>query len=100
MDRLCGRFQRVFLLVDFYTHFAAKMSKVRNPINDVGVTLVYGLDDPHEAETPQLKFVKRHDMTPADMIGELSGMEKSIFRKLYAGKIAEKMYRLYEYERG
>ncbi len=100
MERLCGRFQRVFLLVDFYTHFAAKMSKVRNPINDVGVTLVYGLDDPHEAETPQLKFVKRHDMTPADMIGELSGMEKSIFRKLYAGKIAEKMYRLYEYERG
>ena len=100
LERLCGKFTKIYLLADFYTHFAAKMSKVRNPINDVGVTLVYGLDDPLEAETSELKFVKRHDMTPADMIGELSGMERAIFRKLYAGKIADKMYRMYEYERG
>lgn len=100
LERLCGKFSKVWLLIDFYTQFAAKMSKVRNPINDVGVTLVYGLDDPLEAETSELKFVKRHDMTPADMIGELSGMEKAIFKMLYAGKIADKMYRLYEYERG
>ena len=100
LERLCGRFSRVWLLMDFYTRFAAKMSKVRNPINDVGVTQVYGMDDPQEAEVPGLKFVKQHTMTPADLINQLKGMEKAIFKKLYAGKLADKMYRLYEYERG
>lgn len=100
LQRLCRRFSRVWLLADFYTHFAAKMSKMRNPINDVGVTQVYGMDDPLEAEVPGLKFAKRHTMTPSDMIDELAGMEKTVFKKLYAGKMSEKLYRLYEYERG
>ena len=31
---------------------------------------------------------------------ELSGMEKRIFEKLYAGSFAKKLYRLYEYRAG
>lgn len=29
-----------------YTEFAAKASKYKNPINEVGVSKVYGLDQP------------------------------------------------------
>jgi hypothetical protein len=37
-------------------------------------------------------------MTPEDLIFQLSPMEQKIFRKLYAGKFASRLYRMYEYE--
>ena len=44
-----------------------------------------------------LSFVREHDMTPLDLIERLAGMEKTVFKKLYAGNTARKMYHLYEY---
>jgi O-methyltransferase involved in polyketide biosynthesis len=99
MARLSDRFEQVRVLMDCYTEFAAKASKYKNPINDVGVTEVYGLDEPEKLETSGLIFVGETDMTPSDLIEQLQGMERTIFRKLYAGSIARKMYRLYEYEK-
>ena len=92
-------FVSVKILMDCYTEFAAKMSKYKNPINDVGVTTVYGLDDPTVLENgTNLTFVKEHVMTPMELIDELQGMERFIFKKLYAGKMASKLYKLYEFE--
>lgn len=99
LDRLCTHFESVSLLMDCYTTFAAKASKVKNPINDVGVTQVYGLDDPKVLETKKLHCVCEREMTPADLITELPKGAQWIFRKLYAGGIARKMYRMYEFER-
>jgi len=39
-------FEKVSVLMDCYTVFAAKASQYKNPINDVGVTKVYGIDNP------------------------------------------------------
>jgi uncharacterized membrane protein len=87
--------------MDAYSVFAAKMSKIKNPINDVGVTDVYGIDDPAAvAAGTSLSFVGEKNMTPEDLIDELCGMENKIFRKLYAGKMASKLYKLYEYKKG
>ena len=97
MAQFASHFDSVHLLMDCYTEFAAKASKVKNPINDVGVTQVYGMDDPKGLEGSGFTFLKTHDMTPADLTEELHGMEKHIFKTLYAGGIARKMYRLYEY---
>ena len=85
--------------MDCYTTFAAKASKYKNPINDVGVTQVYGLDDPTVLEVGTgLEYIREHQMTPEAMINELSGMERTIFGKVYGGEMARKMYRMYEYE--
>ena len=99
LTRLCERFSLVALLTDCYTEFAAKASKYKNPINEVGVTEVTGLDEPQLVEVSGLRFLREHDMTPPDLIDQLQGMEKTVFRKLYAGKVARKMYRLYEYSK-
>ena len=93
-----GHFKSVKLLMDCYTARAARASKYKNPINDVGVTEVYGYDNPQElAEQSGLKFVREHSMTPEKYIDELQGMEKTVFRNLFAGKIASAMYRMYEF---
>ena len=99
LTRLSGHFDSAVLLMDCYTEFAAKASKYKNPINDVGVTEVYGLDDPKMLEDSGLKFLQEQDMTPLDLIDQLQGMEKTIFKKLYAGSVARKMYRMYEYRK-
>ena len=96
---ICAHFGRVQVIMDCYTELAAKLSKYKNPINDVGVTQVYGIDDPRVLEDDALKFKAEHRITPDSLIDELCGMEKRIFKRLYAGGIAEKMYRLYEYEK-
>ena len=98
-DRLCGHFAELALLVDAYSSFAARMSKRRNPINDVGVTEVYGIDDPEDYQCEALGFVKEHEMTPVRYIDELRGLERRVFAKLYAGGFSKKLYRLYEYKK-
>ncbi len=100
LGQICTHFEKVSLLMDCYTEFAAKASKVKNPINDVGVTEVYGLDDPKVLEGNSLKFVCEHEMTPANLVDELHGMEKKVFKIVFAGSVAKKMYRLYEYRGG
>ena len=98
MKDLKSNFNQVAILMDCYTGFAAKASKYKNPINDVGVTAVYGIDDPKLLEEcTGISLVKEHDMTPGRLIDELSGMERAVFRKVFGGKISKKMYRLYEY---
>ena len=96
---LCAHFDSVSLLIDCYTEFAAKMSRYKNPINDVGVTQVYGIDDPKVFTGEGFAFVKEHEMTPDSYINQLKGMEKTIFKKLYAGRMSRKLYKMYEYKR-
>ncbi len=98
-ESLCAHFESIMLLVDAYTTFAAKMSKRRNPINDVGVTEVYGIDTPQAYQSEKLAFVKEHTMIPQKYIDELKGLERFIFAKLYAGSFSKKLYRLYEYQK-
>ena len=95
LDRIAAHFDRICLLMDCYTTFAAKASRYKNPINDVGVTLVHGLDDPTAIEG----FVREIEMTPAELIEVLPGLARRIFRHVFAGRFAKKMYRMYEYRR-
>ena len=99
VESLCSHFENIMLLVDTYTSFAAKMSKRRNPINDVGVTKVYGIDNPQAYQTGKLTFEKEHTMIPKIYIDELKGLERFIFAHLYAGSFSKKMYRLFEYKK-
>lgn len=93
-----NHFEHVNILMDCYTVFAANASRHKNPINDVGVTVVYGMDDPKLLEDcTGIFFVKEHEMTPDTLVNELTGMEKIIFKKVFGGSISKKMYRLFEF---
>lgn len=97
LRRLKARFGTLTVLMDCYTVFGAKATKYKNPINEVGVTQVYGVDDPRELEVEGLSFRQEHDLVPEELIRELPGWEQAVFRKLFAGKFAKGIYRLYEY---
>ena len=83
--------------MDVYTVFGAKASKYKNPINDVGVTIVWGIDDIQTVLTgTSLSCKAEHSMTPDKMISELPSSERWFFKWLFAGAFAKKIYRLYE----
>lgn len=92
-----SHFDSVALMIDFYTTMGAKISKYKNPINDVGVTEVYGTDTPEAFEMDSFSFIKEHNMVPDKLVNELKGMEKCLFRSVYGGKLSKKIYRLFEY---
>ena len=93
-------FHSVKILMDCYSEKAAFASKYKNPIKEVGVTKVFGYDDPQQlASDSGLEFCKEWDMTPERFINRLNGTEKFIFRKLYAGKTAKSLYRMYEFKK-
>ncbi len=99
LESLNRHFSHLSILVDCYTPFAAKMSKIKNPINDVGVSNVFGLESPTILEeNTGVIFLKEHEITPQPLINELRGFEKLIFKFIYAGNMAKKLYKLYEFE--
>ncbi len=92
-------FEKTVLLADFYSEFAAKMSKYKNPVNEVGATIYSGMDNPAELVlNDNIRFVQELDMTPDSLINQLSANEQKHFRRLYAGRFARGLYRLFEYE--
>ena len=93
------KFDKLCLLMDCYSELAAKLSKVKNPINDVGVTKVYGLDNPAVLNTEDFIFNQQLLITPQRYIDELKGFEKKVFQKLYAGNFSKKLYKLYEFKK-
>ena len=97
LQALAKHFQGVSLLMDCYTPLAARLSKIKNPIKDVGVHQVYGVDAPEALSCHGLSFRKEHDMTPPHFLSKLHGMEKTVFQHLYAGALPKKLYRLFEY---
>ena len=93
-------FPNISLLMDCYTERGARATKYKNPVNDVGVTNTYGIDDPKILENGTgFRFVTEHDMTPDEMIDELHGAENFIFKRLFGGRFAKSIYRMYEFER-
>ena len=98
LKRWKAYFGEIRILMDVYTVFGAKASKYKNPINEVGVTQVYGFDDPRALEgSTGITFCQEHDLTPQRLIEKLPKAEQDIFKTLFAGKAAKKIYKLYEY---
>ena len=56
------------------------------------------MDDPRELEPETgLTFLRERDLTPPDLVEQLSGFDRHFFRLMFAGGAAKKIYRLYEF---
>lgn len=87
----------VHVMLDVYTEFGAKASEKKNPINDVGVTRVYGVDDIESVlEGTGVMKVTEHSFTPKHLVDELKPSERGFFKMLFMGKTYGRIYRLFE----
>ena len=99
LQALDKKYRELHILMDVYTEFGVKASKYKNPVNDVGVTKLYGIDDIESVINGlRIRFVKEHSFTPAALVKELTPIERLFFNLLFTGKLYRKIYRLYELE--
>ena len=91
------KYSVLYVLMDVYTELGAKASKYKNPVNDVGVTTVYGIDKIGDIiEGTCLHLKTEHSFTPDHLVVELKASDRRIFRFLFTGRAYKKIYRLYE----
>ena len=97
LQALDKKYREIHILMDVYTEFGVKVSKYKNPVNDVGVTKLYGIDAIGSIiDGLRIRFVKEHSFTPAALVKELTPVERMIFKLLFTGKLYRKIYRMYE----
>jgi len=92
-------FDHCDLLMDVYTEFGVKASAYKNPIQSVGASVCTGVDDPHTLICGDLRYDRELSMTPEAMTQHLKGFERWFFRKMFAGKFAGRIYRMYGYRK-
>ena len=85
--------------MDVYTEFAAKASKYKNPVNDVGVTSLWGIDDIQDVlSNTEIKFIKEHSFTPSKLVDEMKLFDRVLFKMMFTGSVYRKLYRRWELE--
>ena len=99
LQALDKKYRELHILMDVYTKFGVKASKYKNPVNDVGVTKLYGVDSIGRIiDGLRIRFVKEHSFTPAPLVKELAPVDRLFFKMLFTGKLYRKIYRMYELE--
>lgn len=93
------KYADLHILLDVYTKWGANASKYKNPVNEVGVTTLWGIDDMDSVLTDtDLQVIKEHSLTPDYLVQELTKLEQIFFKIIFSKKIYRKIYRLYELE--
>ena len=94
---LAEKYGTLCILADVYTKFGARASKYKNPVNDVGVTKLYWIDDMEGLLSGlPLALLSERTFTPAHLVDELRSGERRFFKLMFTGKKIRKIYRLFE----
>lgn len=85
------------LLFDAYSKKGVRISKIKNPVNQMNAEVKYGIDNPDEflSLNDNLEYVATHLIKKED--NNLHGLTKLIFNNLYCGKISQSIYKIYEF---
>ncbi len=93
------KYSRLHILMDVYTEFGAKISRYKNPVNEVGVTQLYGIEDVQALlQGTNIRLKAEHSFTPDYLVKELKPSERAFFKVMFAKGLYRKIYRLYELE--
>ena len=92
------KYDKLHILMDIYTEFGARASKYKNPVNDVGVTKLYGIDNIQSIlDGLTIRLTAEHSFTPPELVNELKPFDRQIFKLLFTGSLYRKIYRLFEF---
>lgn len=88
----------VTLVFDAYSKKAVKVSKYKNPVNQMNAIIKWGMNEPNDFSklNNNLEFVKEYLIKYEEK--KLKGLTKFVFENLYCGKISERYYKVYEFK--
>ncbi len=88
----------VEILFDAYSTRAVKLSRRKNPVNQVNATVKWGMDtsDDFLKLNSDLVFIKEYPIRREEK--RLKGIKKFIFNHLYCGKFSQSLYKIYRFQ--
>ena len=97
LKQISSKFKKVHLIFDSYSKMAVKLSRIKNPVNQVGAKVKYGIDTPKDflKLNHNLKHINTYTIKRQN--NNLSMLTRFIFNNLYCGKISQSLYKIYEF---
>lgn len=97
-EQLSAKFNSVTFMFDAYSSFAAKASKIKNPINSVNASISFYMDDEKLFENAEtgFKHIETLDIISEEYIDKLKGIYKSRFK--FMKRFGSSLYRIYVYQ--
>lgn len=92
------KLHKAHLIFDAYTKKGVRLSKIKNPINQMNAKIKYGIDNSKEFQSLNSNLEYIDDHTIKKDKNKLKGINKYIFNHLYCGKISQKLYKIYEFK--
>ncbi len=96
IENFRSRFRKTTFVFDAYSPFAAKMSRYKNPINNVDAKIDFAMDKPEILETDNVKCTLNSDIIQKKYINKLKCIDK--IRFTFMGGAGKNMYRIFGYE--
>lgn len=96
MECFRSRFRKTTFIFDAYSPFAAKMSKYKNPINNVDAKIDFAMNKPEILETDKIKCTLNSDIIQKKYVKKLTGIDK--IRFTFMGSAGKNMYRIFGYK--
>ena len=93
-----NKFGNVHLIFDAYSKRGVKLSKFKNPVNQMDADIKYGIDIPKDflKLNDRLEYINTYIIKNEN--NGLKGLKKIIFNHLYCGRIAQSIYKIYEFK--
>lgn len=100
IENMKSKFKKVKFIFDAYSKKACKFSKYKNPVNEVNAKITWGIDTPEEFKkiARGIEYDDTYFIYDEEKINSLKGLEKYIFKYIFAGKISEKINRIYSFD--
>ena len=98
LEEINNNLGEAHLLFDAYSNLGVKLSKIKNPVNQVKAKIKYGFNRPEEfiRLNKNLKYLNTHFIKKEE--NELHGLTKIVFNHLYCGMISKRIYKIYEFK--
>ncbi|MBQ9081146.1 MAG: class I SAM-dependent methyltransferase [Clostridia bacterium] len=98
LEKICKAFSGAEILFDAYSMRAVKLSRYKNPVNQVNAAVKWGMDKSQDflKLNSDLVFVQEYPIFREEK--NLKGIKKFLFNHLYCGKFSQSLYKIYRFQ--
>ncbi len=92
---LHAHFSQATLIFDAYSQGAAKLSRLKNPVNRVKARIDFAMNGPDDLSVPGWQAAAPTDIITPEAVARLRSIDRARFR--FMGRFGRSLYRIYRY---
>lgn len=97
INQIASKFKNIHLIFDAYTKLGVKLSKIKNPVNQMAAKIKYGINTYKDFLKLNKNLVHINTRLIRKEDNDLKYLTKFIFNNLYCGRLSKSLYKIYEF---